>query len=357
MPADTRTSAPRDMAASPADNGVQANTGNQPPRVSVVMPVFNVERYVREAVDSVLQQSETDLELVVIDDGSTDQTTAIVRVMAEHDSRVRVVRQQNSGRPSIARNRGIRMARGELISFLDGDDLYLEERIAKAVAIFDRYPDVDVVFHDIKRLSQDGALLAGTYLSEFRFAPDSIRCLSPQGDRIYRGNDRFYSYVSSVFSPFLMPAMMVRRSRLECEPYWFREDLYCGEDIDLWFRLVKDNRVVYIDEALSAYRYRPDSTTQNKEEFYRGTLEAHRENLARADKILTNDERNRYRKRIAERYQHLAYLYLTKAEPGKARRCYSESWAIRPDFRIIPRFLRTFVPNSVVKGLRSLTGR
>ncbi len=345
------------MAAGPEDTGNQKDTGYRPPRVSVVMPVFNVERYVREAVESVLQQSETNLELIVVDDGSTDQTSAIVQMLAKQDPRVRVFRQQNSGRPSIARNRGIRMARGELIGFLDGDDIYLKERIAKAVAIFDRYSDVDVVFHDIKRLTQNGEILAGTYLTEFKFTPGTVYCLTPLGERTYRGNDRFYSYVSSVFSPFLMPAIMVRRSRLECEPYWFREDLYCGEDIDLWFRLVKDNRVVYIDEVLSAYRYRPDSTTQNKEEFYRGTLEAHRNNLARAEAILTSDERDRYRRRIAERYQHLAYLYLGRAEPGKARCCYSESWSIKRDFRIILRLLRTFIPNSVMKGLRLLSGR
>lgn len=109
----------------------------QPVTVSVIMPAYNSEVYIRESIDSVLAQSFTDFELIVVDDGSTDATAAIVqRVM---DQRVRLIRQPNRG-VSVARNTGLEAARGQFITFLDSDDLY--------------YPDFLKTLHNLIRLNQ-----------------------------------------------------------------------------------------------------------------------------------------------------------------------------------------------------------
>ena len=90
-------------------------------KVSVIMPAYNRETYIRESIDSVLAQSFTDFELIVVDDGSTDSTAGIVQSYT--DSRIRLIRQPNRG-VSVARNAGLEAVRGQFITFLDSDDLY-----------------------------------------------------------------------------------------------------------------------------------------------------------------------------------------------------------------------------------------
>ena len=111
-----------------------------PPLVSCIVPVFNGERYLAEAVDSILAQTYRPLELIVVDDGSTDGTPGIVRA---YGTRVRGVRQENAGAPA-ARNRGLRAARGELVAFLDSDDLWHREKLTRQVARFAARPELEL---------------------------------------------------------------------------------------------------------------------------------------------------------------------------------------------------------------------
>ena len=114
------------------------------PAVSVIMPAFDAERYLHTAVDSVLRQTYTDLELLIVDDGSSDETAPIARWYAARDPRVRVLQQPNAG-PGPARNMGFRAAQGRYLAFLDSDDEWDDMFLAEHVAILDRRPDVDVV--------------------------------------------------------------------------------------------------------------------------------------------------------------------------------------------------------------------
>ena len=91
------------------------------PKVSVIVPVYNAEKYLQECVDSILRQTLADLELILVDDGSTDSSPAICDRYAEQDARVQVIRQANAGL-SAARNRGIEVAAGEWVAFVDSDD-------------------------------------------------------------------------------------------------------------------------------------------------------------------------------------------------------------------------------------------
>jgi glycosyltransferase involved in cell wall biosynthesis len=114
------------------------------PTVSVIMPAFNAERYLHVAVDSVLRQSFSDLELLIVDDGSADGTTAMARGYAARDSRVRVLQQENAG-PGPARNAGFRAAAGRFFAFLDSDDEWDTAFVAEQIAVLRARPDVDVV--------------------------------------------------------------------------------------------------------------------------------------------------------------------------------------------------------------------
>src|SRR3954471_6257858 len=114
------------------------------PLVSVIMPAFNAEAYIGRAVASVLRQTCADLELLIVDDGSSDGTVAAARAFADRDPRVRVLQQPNAG-PGPARNTGFRAAEGRLFAFLDSDDEWDAELLAEHVAILAARPDLDVL--------------------------------------------------------------------------------------------------------------------------------------------------------------------------------------------------------------------
>jgi len=114
------------------------------PVVSVIMPAFNAERYLGAAVESVLRQSFADLELLIVDDGSSDRTVEVAQGYAARDARVRVLQQANAG-PGPARNHGFRTAAGRLFAFLDSDDEWDETFLAEHVAVLDARPEIDVL--------------------------------------------------------------------------------------------------------------------------------------------------------------------------------------------------------------------
>ena len=114
------------------------------PAVSIVMPAYNVAPYIREAICSALAQTYTDFELIVVDDGSKDDTAAIAKELAEQDARIRLVQQPNRGLAG-ARNTALRAARGEFFALLDSDDWWEREFLAEQIAILEANPDVDIV--------------------------------------------------------------------------------------------------------------------------------------------------------------------------------------------------------------------
>lgn len=112
------------------------------PLVSCVVPVFNTERYLAAALDSILAQTYQPIEVVVVDDGSTDGTAAVI---AAYGDRIHALRQANAG-PAAARNRGVRASRGDFIAFLDADDVWHVEKLTRQMARFAERPELDLCF-------------------------------------------------------------------------------------------------------------------------------------------------------------------------------------------------------------------
>jgi len=113
--------------------------------VSVIIPIFNGESYIKEAVDSVLSQTYKNIEVIIVDDGSTDRTGEIVKDIIQHDRRIRYIYQENKGQ-SAARNTAIDNAKGKYIAFLDADDVFLPTKIEKQVSYMELHPDCDLCY-------------------------------------------------------------------------------------------------------------------------------------------------------------------------------------------------------------------
>ncbi len=122
------------------------------PRVSVIIPVYNCERYISQAIESILAQTYQSYEIIVIDDGSTDNTRLVLQPYIET---IHYVYQENQG-VSVARNHGIDLARGELIAFLDADDFFLPDKLTAQVGVFDAQPNLGIVHSGWRRVNQEG---------------------------------------------------------------------------------------------------------------------------------------------------------------------------------------------------------
>lgn len=124
--------------------------------VSVIMPVFNAELFLSEAINSVLAQSYPYWELLIVDDGSTDSSVRIIESFIQKDNRIRFLQTKRpSGSPSIPRNLGIDHAKGRFIAFLDSDDVWLPKKLESQIPLFDN-PKVAIVYSDYEKMAEDG---------------------------------------------------------------------------------------------------------------------------------------------------------------------------------------------------------
>lgn len=197
------------------------------PKVTVLMPVYNAAKFLREAMDSILSQTFTDYEFLILDDGSTDESAAIIGSYT--DPRIRLVRNDRNLRLAATLNRGLELVRGEYIARMDADDISLPERLAKQVAFLDAHPDIG---------------LCGTWAQAFGDA--QFQLLHPADPEHIRAKLLFDS-------AFVHPAVVLRRETFARHHLVYRE-FYPMDDYDLWLRAARLFPLANIPEHLLRYR-------------------------------------------------------------------------------------------------------
>jgi len=209
--------------------------------VSVVIPAYNAEATVTQAVRSVLKQTAGDLEVVIVDDGSSDGTRAVVGAI--DDLRVRLVVQENGG-AAAARNAGIAAATGRYVAFLDADDLWLAHKLERQLRFLSAHPDVRAV--------QAGAIFVDPDLKPLSVRP----CVAP--------DDEFMHFLMFRNLPACMETLLIERSAL-MEIGGFDEELAILEDWDLMMRAALQMKLKSIEEPLALYRVHPANRSRNLE--------------------------------------------------------------------------------------------
>jgi glycosyltransferase involved in cell wall biosynthesis len=199
------------------------------PIVSAIIATYNAGHYLEEAIRSILAQTMPDLELLVIDDGSTDGTRALVAGFT--DPRVRYVWQENAGQTS-AKNHGLRLARGNFIGFCDGDDFWYPNKLDLQLACFQKNPRLGVVYSPADKIDEQGRPLGAAIAEEFR---------GKVTDALFLRN----------FVPF--GTALVRRACVE-RTGGFDPALKMGIDWDLWLRVSVDFEFEYLTTSTYAYR-------------------------------------------------------------------------------------------------------
>ena len=217
------------------------------PRVSVIIPSYQCDRYVAEAVGSVLIQSGCTFEILVIDDGSTDHTANVIDTLVSAQSQrnkgmIQYVFQDNQG-VCAARNHGLRLAKGEFVVFLDADDYFLPSKLRLQVAVFDQNPSLGIVHTGWLRVDQDG---------------HEIRSVNPWENIPYLTLKSWIRY-----KPVLPSAMMFRREWLE-KVGGFDQTYQVAEDVELVLRLsLAGCQSAWLRAVTVADRQHPTNTMKN----------------------------------------------------------------------------------------------
>jgi glycosyltransferase involved in cell wall biosynthesis len=213
------------------------------PRISVVLPVFNGSAYIIESVASILTQTFRDFELLVVDDGSTDNTRELLAPLAARDPRLQILAEPHRGLVGSL-NHGIKVARGELIARMDADDAAMPERFAAQVAYLDANPDCVTVGTSILKVNAEGmpAKKSGT-------------------------SWQLPAFVPLAFPPEIggvpHPTALIRASAL-AQVGGYRPYFYNAEDRDLWARLWAVGRIYQLKDVALRYRVHAGSVTRQK---------------------------------------------------------------------------------------------
>ncbi len=303
--------------------------------ISVIIPSYNSESFVCDAVRSVLAQTFSPLEILVIDDGSTDNTRG---VLEQFGDRIRYYRQENRG-PASARNTGIHFASGKLLAFLDADDVWLPDKLSKQYNVLAQQSEIGLVHSDIRYWHQDTGEKNLKWVGRERFAGDCYICL-------------FYE------NRVLTSSILVRK---ECfgKAGLFDERLGRAEDWDMLIRIARHYRFAYIPEPLIDYRLHGAGLTNNEARMRESELRVLVKAL-RADPQLTKQLGKSFiNNMLAHKSLCIGYQFLEDGDIKTARYYFGKAFVFDPRraFRGLSLFAWCFLPGKLAMRLRDVKGR
>ena len=203
-------------------------------RCSVIIPLYNKVADILATVQSVLEQSFSDFELIVVNDGSTDGSEQVIKELIEDHSNVRLVNQENQG-VSAARNRGILEASGEYVALIDGDDIWDQDCLTELIKMTLDFPEAAMC-------GVNYAYLTNGHIEECRQG-------MPEGFRAY-----VKDYFSSSHGDLFCSSSVIIKREIAISAGLFDERIRYSEDMDFWYRIIMNHKVAYYDRVLAYYR-------------------------------------------------------------------------------------------------------
>lgn len=214
------------------------------PMISVVMPVYNAEKYVAEAVDSILQQTYSDFEFIIIDDCSTDSSYKILQEYAAKDQRIKLYRNEINSKLPKTLNFGISQSKGKYIARMDADDISLPERFAKQVEFMESHPEIGVCGSNCKIYSEDmNKLIKST---QYPLLSEMIRI-----------------YLDLFINPIVHSSVMIQATCLVNKFHYAQEMNSNAEDYDLWLKM-SDDGIKFANLPIELIKYRSYLSQQSK---------------------------------------------------------------------------------------------
>ena len=282
----------------------------KPPLVSIVIPAHNSASWIRETLDNVLSQAYPCCEIIIVDDGSTDDTKKLIDT--HYDGRVKYFYQSNAG-PARARNHGIEKAKGEYIQFLDSDDFLNSEKIARQMAVFTANPEYDVVYCDF------------AYTTE---GPEGVVEESPAAHK--KKHVAVNVFEALLDGNFIVIHSPLTRASVIMDCGGFDEGMPSDEDYDLWLRIAaKGYRFYFTPEVFALYRKRNNSVSRNFLRQSKGTISA----LNKAAKYrtsMTDSEMGNLKRTLSREYGWIALTYIGQLDYGQGLKAVGSSLLNNP---------------------------
>lgn len=299
------------------------------PKVSVIIAVLNCVEYIQESVESALAQTYGDCEIIVVDGGSDDGT---IDKLQPYLDKIQFIRQTGKG-VANARNEAINISQGEYLTFLDGDDCWLPEKLETQVAYLENHLDVGLVFSDVYWINVEG-------VNQGRWFKDHIP--------VYEG----YVLEKLLEHNFISTLTTCLRREVFNNVSGFNEDIYYAEDTDLWLRIAETTKVGYINQPLAVYRLRNESRSENFEEHYLSKIKII-EYAIKRNPALFNSSRKRKNQILGKQYYKLGYRLFAAGQRTKAVQALLE--AIKKGYhtpKTLYYFLLSSFPDWMIKRLR-----
>lgn len=287
---------------------IQTHASNSHPTVSVVIPTYNTSRYISDAIDSVLAQTFRDFEVIVIDDGSTDNTR---QVLEPYRHQIVYILQENQG-VAAARNRAIQQALGEFVALLDADDQWLPDKLEKQLAFLRSQPEVSLLFGDAEMFSATGPVPPSL------LARRDFRCQLTE--RPFIVSDAFHLLLDENFIP--TSTVIVRKTYLD-QVGGFDLDLPPVEDRDMWLRFAHKFPIACISNVLARKRTHDSNISSDKKQRMISLIKV-------LEKTYANNPSSvpRHKKRLASLYFDLGYKDYWLGNYRDASRSFSKSMCL-----------------------------
>lgn len=210
------------------------------PLVSVVIPTYNKAQYLKKAIESVLNQTYKAIEMIIIDDGSTDNTQQVVKSF--NDPKIIYIWQKNKG-PAAAKNTGIKKAQGKYIAFLDSDDLWLEEKLEKQLEFMEKNPEMSLLGTGCYEIDSQGKIL---------------------GKKIFPKKNENLQKILIRYNPFIQSSVLVKKEVFD-KIKGYDENFSESEDYEFWLRVARYYKIANLPELLVMKRYHSENLSPEKD--------------------------------------------------------------------------------------------
>jgi glycosyltransferase involved in cell wall biosynthesis len=297
--------------------------------VSIIVPTYQCGQFLSQAIESVLAQTYKNYEIIIVDDGSTDNTQEVINRYS-HLENIKIVRQSNQG-PAAARNRGIKLSSGEYIAFLDADDLWLPTKLEKQIIFLEQHPLADMVYCD-----------AYIFSGNFTWKKTLFNISPPASENVF---ERLFQLN---FIPIL--TVVLRRNIFKTSGF-FDESIIGPEDYDLWLRICQSKSIAFIQEPLAKYRVSAGQITKQKIRMIENEIKVKEKAFQYAPELLNlpNPMRDRGYFNLLIR---ISKLYLQKNQNQEAKQTLEKYKAQRGiTFRYLAIRSLVSLPNTIQRGI------
>ncbi len=280
------------------------------PKISIIIPAYNSEKFIKRTIQSVLNQTYKNFELIIVDDGSTDNTKEIVREFQKKDPKIKYIWEKNSGAPARPKNRGIKRSKGEYIAFLDHDDEWMPEKLEKQLNLFEKEKNLKLGF-----ISSNGLVFNEKENKTYEH-------------KITKRGEVFQDLLANNF--ILSSSSVLAKKEVFKNVGFFDENLKFSDDWEMWIKIAQKYEFDFFDEALFKYYWHGENVMnklkgEEKLKEHKYILEKYK------------DFYQKYPRAYSVRLRNIGSIYLLNNNLKEARRYFVKA------VKVAPFYLRSWI--------------